>query len=522
MVNTFVSAILGTSFAVLGTATVFLMFHLWGYPFDKVTRKSEAPKGLMLLHRVMGLAFVALYVFMMVQMVPRLLSYQVEFPARTVAHVVLGVTVGFLLVVKLSIIRFFRHLEEWMPFLGTALLLCTWLLVALSVPSAFRERQLRGKALGGDVSSTQNLERLKRVLPTAGLPKQAPVDELATAKGLAAGREVLLTKCVLCHDLKTILTRPRAPKDWVQTVDRMAEKPVMGDPMNEKEEWEVAAYLIAITPDLQQSAKKARAQKEQAKDAKVLAVAAMAGVAEPNVDTASVKPLYEKKCSECHDLSDIEKHPFKSEVDVKETMERMIDNGLEATPEELDQLRQFVVVTFVKPGAAAAAGEKPPVAQPRAVTPTSPPATPPADPKPGEKPKKPGTAGDKAQAAGTPAAPASATAGTTPPASAAAASGAGAAAPTCGVKPLPDCPMQAWMKSNAAGASASEDASALSSAFDRMARLAPPGFGAWQSISADGAAAARSGDIKAARAACSACHNQYRAKYKAEMRARPL
>jgi hypothetical protein len=34
--------------------------------------------------------------------------------------------------------------------------------------------------------------------------------------------------------------------------------------------------------------------------------------------------------------------------------------------------------------------------------------------------------------------------------------------------------------------------------------------------------AARTGDIKGARAACSACHTQYRAKYKAEMRARPL
>ena len=112
MVNTFVSALLGISFAVLGTATVFLMFHLWGYPFDKVARKSEAPKSLMLLHRVMGFAFLGLYVFMMVQMVPRLVSYQVEFPARTVAHIILGVTVGFLLLVKISIIRFFRHLAR--------------------------------------------------------------------------------------------------------------------------------------------------------------------------------------------------------------------------------------------------------------------------------------------------------------------------------------------------------------------------------------------------------------------------
>src|SRR4051812_40575976 len=100
------------------------MFHLWGYPFDKATRTSAAPKGLMLLHRVLGFLFVGLYLFMMAQMVPRLVHYQVEFPARTVVHILLGMTIGFLLFVKISIIRWFRHLEEWMPYLGTGLLLC--------------------------------------------------------------------------------------------------------------------------------------------------------------------------------------------------------------------------------------------------------------------------------------------------------------------------------------------------------------------------------------------------------------
>ena len=60
MINASVSAILGIAFAVLGTGTVFLMFHCWGYPFDKATRKSDAPRGLMLLHRTMGFAFIAL------------------------------------------------------------------------------------------------------------------------------------------------------------------------------------------------------------------------------------------------------------------------------------------------------------------------------------------------------------------------------------------------------------------------------------------------------------------------------
>ena len=64
-----VSAILGTSFLVVGCAAVFLMFHLWGYPFDKATRTSAAPPGLMRLHRVLGWIYVLLYIVMMVEMV---------------------------------------------------------------------------------------------------------------------------------------------------------------------------------------------------------------------------------------------------------------------------------------------------------------------------------------------------------------------------------------------------------------------------------------------------------------------
>ena len=209
--DTSITAVLGVLFLVLGAASVFLMFHLWGHPFDKATRTSSAPRWLMNVHRGIGYAYAIVYVVMMVQMVPRLFAYQVEFPARTVAHIVLGITIGFILIVKVSILRFFRHLEEWMPYLGTGLLLCTVLLLGLSLPFAYKERQMRSRALGGDAFSAANLERVRKQLTDADLPKEAPLDELSTTKNLRAGRQVLLSQCVLCHDLKTILTRPRAP-----------------------------------------------------------------------------------------------------------------------------------------------------------------------------------------------------------------------------------------------------------------------------------------------------------------------
>ena len=83
------NAVLGVVFLAVGTAATFLMYHLWGYPFDHATNKSSAPPSLMRLHRVLGWIFVGIYVYFMTQMVPRLWEYQIELPARTVVHLTL-------------------------------------------------------------------------------------------------------------------------------------------------------------------------------------------------------------------------------------------------------------------------------------------------------------------------------------------------------------------------------------------------------------------------------------------------
>lgn len=66
------------------------------------------------------------------------------------------------------------------------------------------------------------------------------------------------------------------------------------------------------------------------------------------------------------------------------------------------------------------------------------------------------------------------------------------------------------------------DLPALATALDKAAAFAPAGYTNWASISKDGAAAARSGDMTAAKASCRSCHDQYKQKYKDEMRARKI
>lgn len=107
-------------------------------------------------------------------------------------------------------------------------------------------------------------------------------------------------------------------------------------------------------------------------------------------------------------------------------------------------------------------------------------------------------------------------------ASASAAASATGGPAECGTKPLPDCPLQAWMKANTNPAIAANDLPGLAGALDKTATFAPAGYTNWASISKDGAKAARAGDMTAAKASCRTCHDQYKDKYKKEMRARKI
>ncbi|MEO6418743.1 MAG: hypothetical protein ABIP39_05020 [Polyangiaceae bacterium] len=98
----------------------------------------------------------------------------------------------------------------------------------------------------------------------------------------------------------------------------------------------------------------------------------------------------------------------------------------------------------------------------------------------------------------------------------------GPAAPACGSKPLPDCPLQGWMKTNTAPAMAAGDLPALATAFDHIVKFAPAGYTNWASIAKDGAKAGREGQLDAVKAACRGCHDQYKTKYKTEIRSRAI
>jgi cytochrome c5 len=349
--GTLENTILGLAFWVIGLANTLLMFKLWGYPFDHERLVSSAPRSLMLLHRGLGYVFVAIYVVLMVQMVPRLWAYQVELPARTVAHLVMGIGIGAILFVKILIVRAFRHLETTTaPLLGIVLFVCTTILIGLSAPLAVREAYMSRHATRETPLGVRGVERVRTLLPGAGLPADIPVQQIASLSGLARGRDVLLRKCVQCHDLRTVLAKPRTPENWADTVRRMAERAVF-EPISEKEQWYTTAYLVAISPDLQKSVRLKRQQEQTqipAETVKKPAVRPGAPAAAPRdaFALAKAKTVYESTCTGCHSLSSVDQAPPTSEAAARDLVARMVDNGLSADPASLEQIVGYLARAY--------------------------------------------------------------------------------------------------------------------------------------------------------------------------------
>lgn len=336
------SVTLGLLFMIASFFSTFLLFYLWRYVDVRTAQMPGASPVLVTLQRIFELVYVAIYVVMMLEMLPRLWTYQVELPPRTVAHVFLGFTIGTALLIKIGISRLFRDFYAWLPGLSALVFAMTVLLCGLSVPFALHEYGLARGQAGGSVYSDESRERLARLLPLADLPKEARLADLATVDALRRGRDVLAQKCVVCHDLKTVLVQPRSPAQWWRTVERMARMPTFSEPLTEQEQYEVTAYLIAIANDVTKSVM-AQHEEKQTREA-----AAIATAAKRERTRGPERAAYERICSECHDLADIEQNPPRTPEEAAAVIERMIvENGLVASKEEIDLVYTFMVTVLV-------------------------------------------------------------------------------------------------------------------------------------------------------------------------------
>jgi cytochrome c553 len=345
------NSIIGLAFIAIAAFLTFLMFYIWKFPIDHEKKKSTAPLVLVRTHRILGVVYVAIYIFLMWQMVPRLWEYQIELPARTVTHLTLGISIGALLVAKLTIVRFFKHMEaKLVPFLGVALFICTFLLVSLALPFSLREVYLQNTALGKDTMTEERVARVREQLPNTGLEDEKLLAKLTTREGLTNGRRILQAKCVQCHDLRTVLARPRTPQNWQQTVERMANRSTILNPITQEDQWYVTAYLIAVSPTLQETLRQRRKVEMASVESQKSMVSATKMVADAErdsqYDTNEARTIFEKTCSQCHSFTQVENEPPANKDAAIALVQRMVRNGLAASEEDLNTVIRYLTETY--------------------------------------------------------------------------------------------------------------------------------------------------------------------------------
>jgi hypothetical protein len=134
----------------------------------------------------------------------------------------------------------------------------------------------------------------------------------------------------------------------------MAERSLLANPIDEREQWNVAAYLIAITPELQESFKKRR-QQELVMDQSKRSVESIASAEKATLsqkapqesyDLSASKRAFEMTCVLCHALTNVDNAPPSSAMEARALVARMVGNGLAAPEETLEQIIYYLTETY--------------------------------------------------------------------------------------------------------------------------------------------------------------------------------
>jgi hypothetical protein len=206
---------LGVAFVAVGLVATALQLWLWTFPMapDPHGRDpngvTTAPRAWRMVHRALGYVFVAVYIVLMAQMVPRLWQYDGEaWGAIEIAHAALGTLVGVVLVIKVAVLRKWQRFGKKMRPLGLSIFAFAVLAVAIGARPAY------------------------------SLP--VPTDPT-----LRTARQTVIENCRSCHGLSQVLREDGDRRDWSELLEEMAENaqergrpdPSLG------QRREIAAYL---------------------------------------------------------------------------------------------------------------------------------------------------------------------------------------------------------------------------------------------------------------------------------------
>lgn len=273
------STIISALFLITGGFAAFTMMSLQG------GRKIKNPKRIILIHKISGWVFTALFAVMFIFMIQRVEDYWEESSPRIALHVALAVGLLFLLTIKILIPKVFRGLSKHLLPIGLLVYFTGFTLVGIS---------------GG-----YYLVRVAK-----GTPYISHVELPEHLRELRIGKELFITKCSICHALKEIMA-PRSPESWETVVNEMVK---LAEPR--------------INPD---------------EAAQILHYLTETHVPEPFEGPADAS-LLEKHCLPCHDALEIFKDSH-TRASWTEVVEKMNGYSPDIVPEyKIEEIVEYLLV----------------------------------------------------------------------------------------------------------------------------------------------------------------------------------
>jgi cytochrome c5 len=129
----------------------------------------------------------------------------------------------------------------------------------------------------------------------------------------------------------------------------MADRSTAFDPLDDHEQWQVTAYLTALSPQLQRSTQQLRDAQADHEQARAAVEQVESEVSDDSAfDGQKAKALVETKCSQCHELSLVAESPPTSRKAAQELVASMVEEGLSATAEELALIITYLERAYVQ------------------------------------------------------------------------------------------------------------------------------------------------------------------------------
>ncbi len=123
----------------------------------------------------------------------------------------------------------------------------------------------------------------------------------------------------------------------------------MIQPLADEQQWQVTAYLTALSPQLQRSTQQLTDQQASQEAARQAArELADPAAAEGPYDAEQAQTLVATKCAQCHEPTLVADSPPESAEAARDLVARMVGEGMEATADELALIVECLQRTYVK------------------------------------------------------------------------------------------------------------------------------------------------------------------------------